>query len=57
MEWQVLTHKITAKPYKQKDRLSLLVSPKFKREDINTADLSGESIFAKDGGTCEEWAK
>ena len=56
-EQQVQAHATTAMPYKQKDSLSLSVRPKSQNDDINPADLRGESIFAKDDGKFEEWAK
>ena len=56
-EQQFQAHTTTAMPYKQKNNLLLSVSSKSQNDDTNPADLSGESIFAKDDGKFEEWAK
>jgi hypothetical protein len=57
LENQAQVHTTAAASYKQRESRSFSTTPSTQNADIDPDDLRGESIWAKDDGKFEEWAK
>jgi hypothetical protein len=57
LENQAQVHSTAAASYKQRESSSFSTTTSTQDDDIDPADLRGESIWAKDDGKFEDWAK
>ena len=57
LETQPQVHTTVINSYEQKNSRSFLANSSTQNDDVDPADLKGESIWAKDEGKFDDWAK